>query len=470
MPQDLLASLRRLSDADLEQRVRELAARERGATTLLVAHLAELDTREVHFRVGHGSLFAYCREALGLAEQEAYNRIAVARAARRFPRILELLESGAVSLTTVRLLAPHLTLANHASVLERARGKSKLQVEELAAELWPRGDAPTLVRKLPAPTSRGLADPPHRWGVAPRPDLPATGSSGALTTSSPGAMPDGSSGTQPPIVGGPIDAPPRPAGVHIPSGSPVSAASHGAEGTSVRRSAEVTPLSPDRYRVQVTIGTGTLEKLRLAKDLLRHSVPSGDEAVILDRALTALLDDIARQRCGATASPRASAGVSPGSRHVPAEVRRRVWLRDGARCAFVGTSGRRCSERSFLEFHHVKPFALGGEATVENVQLRCRSHNAYEARLYFAPADGNDGADLARETTPAGAPPGEAVAAAGRSPVAVTGASHAARQSGAAAGSAVASTRSRTSWPPPSSATGGNETVARRDEPRERAP
>jgi hypothetical protein len=233
-------------------------------------------------------------------------------------------------------------------------------------------------------------------------------------------------------------------------------ASGGLEGTSARRAAEVTPLSPDRYRVQVTIGTGTLEKLRLAKDLLRHSVPSGDEAVILDRALTALLEDIARRRCAATSSPRPAPGATSGSRHVPAEVRRRVWLRDAARCAFVGTGGRRCSERSFLEFHHVKPFALGGEATVENVQLRCRSHNAYEARLYFAPDDGsgNGGADLVRETAPPGALEAAVVPAGQLSRVPVAGAPNAARPGRTAAGPAVASTRSGTSRP----------------EPRERAP
>lgn len=438
MRQDLLASLCRLTDADLEQRVRELAARERGATTLLVAHLAELDTREVHFRAGHGSLFAYCREALGLAEQEAYNRIAVARAARRFPVILELLESGAVSLTTVRMLSPHLTPANHASVLERARGKSKAQVEELAAELWPRPDAPTFVRKLPSPTPRGPAVSPAPGGD-PRP----TGSSGPSPTGPSVPSPMGSSSAPPstPWSGrapafGTLAPPATPPPVSSPPGNAVPVASGGPEGPSARRAAEVTPLSPDRYRVQVTIGTGTLEKLRLAKDLLRHSVPSGDEAVILDRALTALLEDIARRQCAATSSPRPAPGATSGSRHVPAEVRRRVWLRDAARCAFVGTGGRRCSERSFLEFHHVKPFALGGEATVENVQLRCRSHNAYEARLYFAPdgGSGNGGADLA--------------------PVPVAGASDAARPSRAADGPAEATARSGTSWP----------------EPRERAP
>ena len=63
-------------------------------------------------------------------------------------------------------------------------------------------------------------------------------------------------------------------------------------------------------------------------------------------------------------------------------VRREVWARDEGCCAFVGTNGR-CAERGFLELHHVVPFADGGEATVENLQLRCRAHNQHEAELWF---------------------------------------------------------------------------------------
>jgi hypothetical protein len=63
-------------------------------------------------------------------------------------------------------------------------------------------------------------------------------------------------------------------------------------------------------------------------------------------------------------------------------VRREVWRRDEGRCTFVGREGR-CGEMSFLEFHHVEPYATGGAATVANIQLRCRAHNAYEARLFF---------------------------------------------------------------------------------------
>src|SRR5215510_15831711 len=109
MDNEVLASLRRLSDDELVARVKDMAGRERVATSTLVAHLAELDTRDIHLRQGYGSLFAYCRDVLSLSEHEAYNRIEVARAARRFPVILELLAEGSVSLTAVRLLAPHLT-------------------------------------------------------------------------------------------------------------------------------------------------------------------------------------------------------------------------------------------------------------------------------------------------------------------------------------------------------------------------
>jgi hypothetical protein len=162
-------------------------------------------------------------------------------------------------------------------------------------------------------------------------------------------------------------------------------------------SAEVTPLSPDRYKVQVTISGDTFEKLRLAKDLLRHAVPSGDEAAILDRALTALLADLAQRKFAAAEKPRPSGGTTPGSRHIPAEVKRAVWLRDLGRCAFVGTNGRRCPERGFLEFHHIHPHALGGEPTVGNIQLRCRAHNAYEARVCFGRSNGDGGGGYVRE-------------------------------------------------------------------------
>jgi hypothetical protein len=60
-----------------------------------------------------------------------------------------------------------------------------------------------------------------------------------------------------------------------------------------------------------------------------------------------------------------------------------VWERDGGRCTFVSASGRRCDERSRLEFDHVEEVARGGRATVPGIRLRCRAHNQYTAECSF---------------------------------------------------------------------------------------
>jgi hypothetical protein len=283
-------------------------------------------TREACLRAGYGSLFVYCRDALGMAEAEACQRIEVARAARRFPLVLTMLADGSLTLPTARLLASCLTPANHREVLKAASGKRKAEVEEVMARLAPRPDAPGMVRRLPAATT-ALAGP-------------------------------------------------------------------GRDASSAPSWASIDALAPGRYRLQVTIDGTVFEKLRLARDMLRHAVPRCADDAILGRALTTLLTDLARQKFAATDHPRAAGETAAGSRHVPAEVRRQVWLRDLGRCAFVSDGGRRCEERALLEFHHVRPYAAGGEATVGNIQLRCRRHNQYEARVAFDKEPRHAGRDV----------------------------------------------------------------------------
>jgi hypothetical protein len=108
---------------------------------------------------------------LGLSEWEAYNRIEVARAARRFPMILDLLAEGSVGLTTVKLLAPHLTSENHGEVLASARGKTKTEVQEIVARLAPRPDVPTSIRRVPQSPSESLASPSQSLLEPPAPAL-----------------------------------------------------------------------------------------------------------------------------------------------------------------------------------------------------------------------------------------------------------------------------------------------------------
>ena len=106
-----------LSNHDLLAEVQRFAAREREATAHLIAALMEIEVRRLYLGEGCSSLFTYCTQVLNLSEHAAYGRIEAARAARRFPVILERLLDGSLTLTSVCLLAPHLTAANHIAVL-----------------------------------------------------------------------------------------------------------------------------------------------------------------------------------------------------------------------------------------------------------------------------------------------------------------------------------------------------------------
>jgi hypothetical protein len=84
-----------------------------------------MDARRLYLGAGYSSLFTYCTQALHLSEHAAYGRIEAARAARRFPLVMDLLANGSLTVTTVGLLAPHLTADNHRNVLESACHKRK---------------------------------------------------------------------------------------------------------------------------------------------------------------------------------------------------------------------------------------------------------------------------------------------------------------------------------------------------------
>ena len=143
--------LAHLSDDELLEEVRRLAQGERQATAQLIASLAELDARRLYLGQGCSSLFTYCTQVLRLSEHAAYGRIEAARAARRFPVVVELLANGSVNLTTVGVLAPHLTPQNHRELLDSACHKSKRDVEHMVACLRPQPPVRSTVRKLPSP-------------------------------------------------------------------------------------------------------------------------------------------------------------------------------------------------------------------------------------------------------------------------------------------------------------------------------
>ena len=328
MPKKLLKSI---SDDELLDRLSKLLEQSRRVESELVAHIAEVDERRLYAAEACPSMFAYCTEVLHMSEAEAYLRIRVARASRRHPVLLTMLEDGRIHLTGAAKLSPYLTEANRETVLSRAAHESKARIEELVAEISPKPDVAPAIRKLPA---------------------------------SPKAQTAPAAQLRPDAVG-PPPAPPL---------------------VQVAKPAVVEPLAPARYKIQFTASAELKDKIERLRALMRGSVPDGDLAAILEDAVTEKLERLEAKRFGKTKAPRKSVeetDTSPSSRNIPAAVRRTVSERDGNQCVFVDSRGRRCSERYRLQFHHHQPFGRGGDHSPENVHMTCPTHNAYLAECDY---------------------------------------------------------------------------------------
>jgi hypothetical protein len=447
----MLDEVEQLSGPELLARVRELTRMDNRTSARLVAHLSEIDARELYVAEGFSSPFMYCTQVLHFSESTAYRRIEAGRAVRRFPVILDRIADGSIHLTGVTLLSPHLTAENHLALLESAKHRTRRQIEKLLAALNPERANPQRASIIPLPRrapdqragSRSADSVGNPARHAPIAGTLALFESGKPTSPAGGAMPDVTPAARPatsqdhgtPDSNGGMAAGGN-EGLAVGSGGAMTSPAMTSADQCFEASTEGTtgppnddsdpPATPDaddepgQYRMHVTITEATRARLERAQHLMSHINPTGDIAVVLDRALVTLIavlerrrfgrrvgDSDARQSTGQEAGvarptattpsrpPRetpASTPTAPGksipatsrgqrgrSRYIPSPVRRAVWRRDEGQCAFVGRSGHRCTETELLEFHHIVPWARGGASSTANLTLRCWRHNAHEA-------------------------------------------------------------------------------------------
>lgn len=171
-------SLSSLNDRELLARLESLCRREREITLDVLRHLNEVERRKLHLRLGYSSMFVYCTQALRYSESAAGRRIAAARCMRRVPHVDALLERREVSLMSLGLVASILTPENAPELLERIRGKSKLEVERIVSEYRPEVAVRDRVRpiRVPAPVatlSRAITPAPALAHAMPGPPPPA---------------------------------------------------------------------------------------------------------------------------------------------------------------------------------------------------------------------------------------------------------------------------------------------------------
>ena len=388
--EDFLAA--RLSDDAVLLGLERLNRRDSQTEAHLLDHLAEVDRRRLHAGRGYRSLFAYCVEGLHFSEDMACKRIRAARVARRFPQILPAIAEGRLHLSGVVALAPWLAPENAAELLSASVHKSRRQIEALLADCFPLPDVATQILAPASAVRRtgGASSAPGRMEESDSLDF-ATG--GALDSSAPGRIEESDSLD---IAMGralhssaPGRMNSRPATWSSMPDVPVSLSAPGrmnslpaSPAPPREKRSSLTPLGEQRYGLKTTLRQSTYARLCHVQELLGRDEPTWELDQVLDDALAVYERLLEKRRFAATDKPRKSRR-SRRPRHIPAEVRRQVWERDGGRCTFVAESGHRCGAKAGLEFDHVQPIARGGESVAGNLRLRCRTHNQFEAERLF---------------------------------------------------------------------------------------
>jgi len=397
----------------LDDRFTVLVANDRQTTADLLRCIDEIDRRKLWAEDACGSMFVWCLEFFHMSEAMVSKRLRAARTARAYPLVFEMVERGELHLTGITQLAAHLTEENHRAVLTRAKHLTMREIEHLVAEISPKPDVVSRIVKLPRRAAPQDGAPPSAQIV----ESPLKAHSASASSEPDQLLPSESPGLQ--LSSGP---------------EPISLPASPSQATG-RRRGQVAPLSPRRYKVEITVGEETHDTLRQLQDLLSHQIPAADPALIIERALKELLKKTLktkaamtdrprkatpkreierneksqtamrprlRERCShrndgmskrraegvATSQPDETTSSTSGTRTraIPAEVKRKVWRRDGGSCAFTDGKGRRCDQRRFVEYHHAIPYARGGEHQIENIELRCRAHNLLEAERDYGVA------------------------------------------------------------------------------------
>ncbi len=143
------------------------------------------------------------------------------------------------------------------------------------------------------------------------------------------------------------------------------------------------------HEIRCMIDDGVMQDLERCKVLLSGKYPRG-----LD--YSKLFNELASQwlerhdpvkRAGRREKKKPAVRDREKSRHISAAVRDEVFERDGGRCTFVGSTGKRCASTWDLEVHHDgTPYGRGGSHSIKNLKLLCAAHNRLEAERTYGQA------------------------------------------------------------------------------------
>jgi 5-methylcytosine-specific restriction endonuclease McrA len=329
--------LSKLKDPELLEATRTRVAEEKKATLVVLYHLREVERRRLHLARGFQSLYDFATRELGYSPAAAQRRIDAMRLLRELPELADKIQSGRIGLDSA------------------ARAQSYFKQESKMDRNFSLEQKREVLAQLEGKSSRECER--HLASISSQPEV-------------------------------------------------------------FLRPDSIRPVSAQAVEIRFVSDAHLVEKLDRVRELLSHQSPSMNLAELLEKMAELAIGVLEARKSGASkalASPleqrmrmqgppspectpapemknvsqstpqgrdQASTGVRSKSvsRYIPQKVQRAVNERDSRQCSYQDlVSGRKCGSRFRLELDHLIPFGRGGENTVENLALRCKSHNQLSA-------------------------------------------------------------------------------------------
>lgn len=360
--------LKQLSNDRLWQETHQAVREERQANLLVLRHLREISDRKLYLERGYPSLFEACMKEFGYSASAAQRRIEAMRLIKDLPEIEQKVEEGTLSLSVVsqaqtffrrEAKAEHTyTPDEKREILKNLEGKSTREVERELVKLNPQAAAPEKTRWLnedrielrlsvdsktyqDLETLKHLLS--HKDPCMSYETLLKELAQMALDKLDPARKQERVEKR-------------RKAAAITPSATASST-----EAPSPRAASESQQLT---LVVDESHGSVPAPVVRAHHSSL-HETPPKDE------------HETTRKTSNHTPQPP----MQTASRHIPAEVARRVRLRDQNRCTYRDPqTGRVCGSTHLTQIDHVHPHALGGSNDETNLRILCAAHNQRRAR------------------------------------------------------------------------------------------
>ena len=143
----------------------------------------------------------------------------------------------------------------------------------------------------------------------------------------------------------------------------------------------IKPIAKEMSQLKVAVNEQTEKNLNVLKEVLSQKLGKpatlGDVIAWAAEVTREKFDPLRKAERAVSWGKTAPVVTQKGRAPVPALTKHQLNLRDRAQCTFIGSNGRRCEQRRWIDVHHTIPVARGGLNNIENLTLRCKAHHAF---------------------------------------------------------------------------------------------